>query len=489
MDKFILSKAEQKQLKLIWYLLNKDNGDALVDEITEVTGISEPLITYYIEKIHNKIDEIFGKKIFRIHKRRNRVQIENFDFFSFQVVRSGYLSNSFFIYFFKEVYHKRFINLAEAVEKRYISYETGKRELLKCKRYLYQFDLTLKKKRKVIDVVEGREKSQRFMYFSLILKQYGHDFELFLELIDNRVTEFLKGLMQEFGVLSTPNLLKIEIFYHICFDRMKQGYFVPSELDFPDYIHTPFLSFKEFCRRISPLFETINIGDNKVKYKEMEMLYFWFSTLIVGLEMQESTPFKGQFIVPKSIISDEYCHLIDLKYFKLSSKEKKFIRYSLHQYFVYHQMFGIAYCPYEYVYFKDDVGTKADMLWEKLRKVLISRELFHMTLMRHPTLEFYMKEIFQILLYYSKKECRIFLCIYSSIAYQKVVDKLRQRFVNTSFQFVNTPNEADIVISEMPLRVFKDDTPIICFINSILIEKEWKNIDIAITKWEVLQNK
>ncbi|MBW9282473.1 hypothetical protein D8B35_11205 [Lactococcus laudensis] len=70
-----------------------------------------------------------------------------------------------------------------------------------------------------------------------------------------------------------------------------------------------------------------------------------------------------------------------------------------------------------------------------------------------------------------------------------VVDKLRQRFVNTSFQFVNTPNEADIVISEMPLRVFKDDTPIICFINSILIEKEWKNIDIAITKWEVLQNK
>ncbi len=56
MDKFILSKAEQKQLKLIWYLLNKDNGDALVDEITEVTGISEPLITYYIEKIHNKID-------------------------------------------------------------------------------------------------------------------------------------------------------------------------------------------------------------------------------------------------------------------------------------------------------------------------------------------------------------------------------------------------------------------------------------------------
>ncbi|MGO2244770.1 MAG: helix-turn-helix domain-containing protein [Pseudolactococcus laudensis] len=66
--------------------------------------------------------------------------MENFDFFSFQVVRSGYLSNSFFIYFFKEVYHKRFINLAEAVEKRYISYETGKRELLKCKRYLYQFD-------------------------------------------------------------------------------------------------------------------------------------------------------------------------------------------------------------------------------------------------------------------------------------------------------------------------------------------------------------
>lgn len=63
------------------------------------------------------------------------------------------------------------------------------------------------------------------------------------------------------------------------------------------------------------------------------------------------------------------------------------------------------------------------------------------------------------------------------------MENLKNRQLTIKVDFVNSIEEADIVISELDLPNQETSLDYICFVNSPFDRRDWKNIENMIIKW------
>ena len=101
------------------------------------------------------------------------------------------------------------------VDAKFMSYETGKKELVKCRAYMKHFSLQLFTKRKVENMIDGEEKQIRFMFFCMVLSQFQCKFIDFFESENIQLNLFLDNIVKSFPFIfqsSKLNLVKSIIF-------------------------------------------------------------------------------------------------------------------------------------------------------------------------------------------------------------------------------------------------------------------------------------
>ena len=141
------------------------------------------------------------------------------------------------------------------VDAKFMSYETGKKELVKCRAYMKHFSLQLFTKRKVENMIDGEEKQIRFMFFCMVLSQFQCKFIDFFESENIQLNLFLDNIVKAFPFIFQSSKLKIKIFYRIALDRIEKGHLLPEDMIFPSYFECPVLSLVT----LSQVFRVTNV--------------------------------------------------------------------------------------------------------------------------------------------------------------------------------------------------------------------------------------
>jgi hypothetical protein len=208
MERFILTEKEQQVFKLCSALLNKEHGMMSFEAIVEDIGLSRRTINYAILKLSDILNLVVGEEGYSLYKTADKVYLELNQSISFQILKNAYIADSFFLHFFQEVYHERFSNLINETEAKFVSYETGKKELVKCRNYLQHFSLQLSTKKKAARMISGEEKQIRFMFFCMVLSQFQCRYIDFFETENSQLTLFLDDIVEEFPYIFQSSKLK-----------------------------------------------------------------------------------------------------------------------------------------------------------------------------------------------------------------------------------------------------------------------------------------
>jgi hypothetical protein len=267
MERFILTEKEQQVFKLCSALLNKEHGMMSFEAIVEDIGLSRRTINYAILKLSDILNLVVGEEGYSLYKTADKVYLELNQSISFQILKNAYIADSFFLHFFQEVYHERFSNLINETEAKFVSYETGKKELVKCRNYLQHFSLQLSTKKKAARMISGEEKQIRFMFFCMVLSQFQCRYIDFFETENSQLTLFLDDIVEEFPYIFQSSKLKIKIFYRIALDRIKKGHLLPDDLVYPNYFECPVLPLAVFRKKVEQLFLDINLTAEQKKEK------------------------------------------------------------------------------------------------------------------------------------------------------------------------------------------------------------------------------
>jgi biotin operon repressor len=480
MERFILTEKEQQVFKLCSCLLNKDSSGMSFEEIIKEIGLSKTTINYAISKLRQVLNIVIGEDGYLLYKSTDTLYLEVYQSISFQMLKNKYISGVFFLHFFQEVYHERFSSLMKEVDAKFMSYETGKKELVKCRAYMKHFSLQLFTKRKVENMIDGEEKQIRFMFFCMVLSQFQCKFIDFFESENIQLNLFLDNIVKAFPFIFQSSKLKIKIFYRIALDRIEKGHLLPEDMIFPSYFECPVLSLKMFTQRVEMLFIDLDLTAQQKKL-EIDFLYFLFCTLIYqpaytleGIDCQDNDCLT--FINTIETIGG----------MTLTSKEKQYVCYAHKQCIVWHQMFHVSFCFHHLMTEQERFTEKNSdymLLWNQIALALQEVPIYHDAFLQHPNMTFFFQRIFNTISFSREIPCKVFLLCYSAITQSIAMENLKNRQLTIKIDFVNTIEEADIVISELDLPDQEPSPKHICFVNLPLDLRDWKNIENTIIKW------
>lgn len=480
MERFILTEKEQQVFKLCSALLNKENGSMGFEEVIKEIGLSRTTINYAILKLRNVLNRVLGEDEYLLYKSSEKLYLEISHSLSFQMLKNAYIADSFFLHFFKEVYHERYSNLMAETDAKFMSYELGKKEISKCRAYLQHFTLQLFSKKNVEKMIGGEEKQIRFMYFCMILAQFQCKFINFFETENSLLNLLLDGIVREFPFIFQSSKLKLKIFYRIALDRIKKGHLLPDDMTFPNYFECPVLPLALFAQKVEMLFLDVQLTSEQ-RETEVEFLYFLFCTLIYQ---------------PADTLEHVSCQASDCQIFihtietvgvmTLTTEEKRFICYAHKQCLVWHQMFHVSFC-FSHLMTEQErfVEKNSDyiLLWNRMKSVLEEAPIYRELFLKHPNMSFFLQRIFNAVSFSREVPCRIFLMCYSGITQSIAMKNLKNRQLAIRIDFVNCLKEADVVISELDLPHRETLPDFICFVNSPFDQRDWKNIEDIIVKW------
>lgn len=482
MERFILTEKEQQVFKLCSALLNKEHGIMNFEEIVDDIGLSRTTINYAILKLRDILNLVVGEEGYSLYKTTDKVYLKLNQSISFQILKNAYIADSFFLHFFQEVYHERFSNLMKETEAKFMSYETGKKELVKCREYLQHFSLQLCTKKKASKMISGEEKQIRFMFFCMVLSQFQYKYIDFFETENSQLNLFLDSVLEEFPYIFQSSNLKIKIFYRIVLDRIKKGHLLPDDIVFPNHFECPVLPLTVFTQKVELLFLDIDLTAQQ-KNREIDFLYFLFCTLIYQ---------------PANTLGPTNCQTKECQLFidtiekvggmTLTAIEKSFICYAHKQCIVWHQMFHVSFC-FRHLMTEQErfIEKKSEyiFLWhrmvDRLQETPVYRELF----LQHPNMPFFLQRILNSVFFSREIPCKVFLLCYSAITQSMAMENLKNRQLMIQIDFVNTLKEADIVISELELPHRETPPAFICFVNSPFDYRDWMNIENMIIKWRI----
>lgn len=480
MERFILTEKEQQVFKLCSCLLNKDSDGMSFEKIVKEIGLSKTTINYAILKLRHVLNLVIGEDEYLLYKTTDKLYLEIYQSLSFQMLKNAYISDSFFLHFFQEVYHERFSGLMKETDAKFMSYETGKKELVKCREYMKHFSLQLCTKKKVENMICGEERQIRFMFFCIILSQFQCKFINFFESENTQLNLFLDNIVKAFPFIFKSSKLKTKIFYRIALDRIKKGHLLPEDMTFPSYFECPVLSLEIFTQKVEMLFLDLDLTAQQKK-TEIEFLYFLFCTLIYQ---------------PAYTLEDIDCQASDCPIFintietiggiMLTAKEKRYICYAHKQCIVWHQMFHVSFC-FHHLLTEQERFTKRNsnymLLWHQMALTLQEVPIYREAFKKHPNMPFFFQRIFNAISFSREVPCKVFLLCYSPITQSIAMKNLKNRQLTIRIEFVNTIEKADIVISELDLPNREISPDYLCFVNSPFDRRDWKNIENMIIKW------
>ncbi|SJZ97036.1 Mga helix-turn-helix domain-containing protein [Pilibacter termitis] len=469
----ILSNTEWKMFVLLNFLMNKADRSATLEEIKQHTGIPETSISYYLEKIYNVVEEVGNNEEIKIYKIGPFLHLEAKSPVSVNILRKNYIANSFFMYFLQELYHHRFSNLMKAADERYISYDTAKRELVKCKNYFSVYDLSLFPKKRVENMLEGSEVQIRYMYFCTVLTQFGFDSKRFFERKNVSLENFLGNFQ---GKIPTSSYMKLEIFYQICLDRAKAGKLLGADFHLPHLFDDHCVDKQEFFHQAKCLFAGFRLTEEELR-KECEFLHFIFYTLVFEPLGNVREPEKMENYTEFEI----YTQTLE-RYFetKLTKKERFFAYFMLNKCLAWCETFHVNFAFPSLTLEKrriEELNPKKMYLWEKTITSLKQEKSLGKFFQHNQNLEFFLLRICNTIFFHRKERCKVFFLTYSTTFQYTAMEKLQERFLNLSLEFTTNIEEADVIITSVDLPKQRIKTPFVCWINVPFDTNDWQHIE------------